>query len=172
MRDRGRPGDPDGPVDPDVPGRSDDPVPRTGDVPAGLVARLRAVCLALPDAYEENAWVGVRWRVREQTFAHVLSIDAGWPPAYATAAGTDGPAVVLMFRSAGPDLDALRNGGHPYFAPRWRSDEVGLVLRGGIDRDEVDRAEVGWDEVAELVTDSYCVQAPPRLAAQVRRPRG
>lgn len=27
-----------------------------------------------------------------------------------------------------------------------------------------------WDEVAELVTDSYCVQAPTRLAALVDRP--
>jgi hypothetical protein len=73
---------------------------------------------------------------------------------------------VLMFRSEGPELDALRNGGHPYFAPRWRSDEVGLLLSAG-DRDDVD-----WDEVAELVTDSYCTRAPRRLADEVRRRLG
>jgi YjbR protein len=140
--------------------------PGRGEVSAGLVARLRDVCLALPEAYEEIAWVGVRWRVREQTFAHVLAIEAGWPPAYAAAAGTDGPAAVLMFRSEGPELDALRNGGRPYFAPRWRSDEVGLLLSAG-DRDAVD-----WDEVAELVTDSYCTRAPRRLADEVRRRLG
>jgi hypothetical protein len=140
--------------------------PGKGEVPTGLVARLREVCLALPEAYEETAWVGVRWRVREQTFAHVLAIDAGWPPAYAREAGTGGPVSVLMFRSEGPELDALRNMGHPYFAPRWRSDEVGLLLSAA-DPDEVD-----WDEVAELVTDSYCVQAPRRLAAEARRRLG
>jgi YjbR len=140
--------------------------PGRGEVPAGLLARLRDVCLALPEAYEEAAWVGVRWRVREQTFAHVLAIEAGWPPAYATAADTDGPAVVLMFRSEGAELDALRHVGHPYFAPPWRSDEVGLLLGAG------ERDEVGWDEVAELVTDSYCTRAPSRLADEVRRRLG
>jgi hypothetical protein len=147
---------------------TDGPPPGAGDVPAGLVLRLRDVCLRLPEAYEENAWAGMRWRVRGRTFAHVLAIDAGWPPAYAREAGTGGPAVVLMVRSAGPDLDALRNVGHPYFAPRWRSDEVGLLLGGGADPAEVGADDVDWVEVAELVTDSYRIQAPRRLAAQVR----
>jgi hypothetical protein len=31
---------------------------------------------------------------------------------------------------------------------------------------------VDWDELTELVTESYCCQAPPRLAADVRRPAG
>jgi hypothetical protein len=118
------------------------------------------MCLALPEAYEEEAWVGTRWRVRKRTFAHVLVIDLGWPPAYARAAATDGPATVLMFRSSGPELDALRTIGRPFFAPRWRSDEVGMVVDG----------DVEWREVTELLTESYCVQAPMRLAQSVRRP--
>jgi hypothetical protein len=130
------------------------------DVSAEVLAGLRRVCRELPEAYEEEAWVGVRWRVRGQTFAHVLVIDAGWPPAYARAAHTDGPATVMMFRSSGPDLAALREGGPPFFAPPWRADEVGLVLAAYVD----------WAEVAELVTDSYCLQAPKRLAATVVRP--
>lgn len=60
------------------------------DVPADVVSNIRSVCLRLRDAYEERAWVGVRWRVRKRTFAHVLVVDAAWPPAYARAAGTDG----------------------------------------------------------------------------------
>lgn len=36
-------------------------------VPAAVLARLRAACLALPDAYEEQAWVGTRWMVRKKT---------------------------------------------------------------------------------------------------------
>jgi hypothetical protein len=33
-------------------------------------------------------------------------------------------------------------------------------------------AAVDWDEMAELLTDSYCVLAPKKLAALVRRPPG
>jgi YjbR len=129
-------------------------------VPAGYLAELRRICRALPEAYEEKAWVGVRWRVRKRTFAHIVSIDDGWPPAYARAAGTAGPAVVLTFRSSGTELDVLRQMGAPYFAPPWRSDEVGLVLDESVD----------WVEIDELVTDSYCTQAPKRLVALIERP--
>ena len=132
------------------------------EVSAGVLDRLRPVCMALPDAFEEPAWVGIRWRVRTRTFAHVLRVDSGWPPAYARAAGNDGPLTVLMFRSSGPELDVLRRSGRPFFAPPWRDDEVGMVL--GADTD--------WDEVAELLTESYCTQAPRSLAARVERPPG
>lgn len=134
----------------------DDP----GEVPAAYLTELRRACDSLPEAYEEQAWVGTRWRVRKDTFAHVLTVQDGWPPAYARAAGTDGPAVVVTFRSSGVELDALRHAGHPYFAPMWRSDEVGLILGDDVD----------WDEVTELVTESFCLQAPKRLAALVQRP--
>jgi hypothetical protein len=130
------------------------------DVPREIVAHLRSVCMALPEAYEEPAWVGTRWRIRKRTFAHVLTVESGSPPAYARAAGTADPVTVLMFRSSGPELDVLRNAGHPFFAPRWRGDEVGMVLD----------ADADWDEVKELVTESYCGQAPKKLAALVERP--
>ncbi len=123
------------------------------DVPPELLAELRSVCLGLPEAYEEQAWVGTRWRIRTRTFAHVLVVDSGWPPAYARAAATNGPATLLTFRSSGPELDALRRAGHPYFAPVWRKDEVGMVLDPPID----------WDEVAELLETAYRITAPKRL---------
>jgi hypothetical protein len=122
-----------------------------------VVEQVRAVCDELPEASEESAWAGTRWRVKGRTFAHVVAVADGWPGAYARAAATDGPATLLTFRSSGPELDALRHGGPPFFAPVWRADEVGLVVGDDVD----------WDEVAELVTDSYCVQAPKRLAAGV-----
>jgi hypothetical protein len=130
------------------------------DVPAEIVDDLRSVCLRLPEVDEEAAWVGTRWVVRGRTFAHVLVVDDGWPPAYARAAGEDGPIVVLTFRASGTDLEALRQGGPPFFAPPWRVDEVGLVLGDAVD----------WTEIAELLTDSYCLQAPRDLARSVVRP--
>ena len=135
---------------------------RSEDVPVKILDRLRAVCLALPQTYEEQAWVGVRWRIRKRTFAHVLIVDHGWPPAYARAAGTDGPATLLTFRSAGDELDVLRGTGQPFFAPVWRADEVGMQLG----------REVDWEEIAELVIESYCVQAPKHLSDLVDRPDG
>lgn len=130
------------------------------DVPAATAARLRSVCMALPEVYEEEAWVGTRWRVRKRTFAHVLEIDSGWPPAYARAAGSDGPVTVMTFRSSGPELHALANSGPPFFKPRWLEDIVGMVLEDGVD----------WDEVTELVTESYCALAPQPLVELVDRP--
>jgi predicted DNA-binding protein (MmcQ/YjbR family) len=127
-----------------------------------LVAGVRAVALALPEAYEEAAWVGTRWRVRGRTFAHLLSIEQGRPQSHARAAGTAGPCTILTFRSSGLELETLRRTGPPFFAAPWRGDEVGLLMDGDVD----------WDEVGELVTDSFCLLAPQRLAAAVTRPAG
>jgi YjbR len=130
------------------------------DVDPRFVERLGAICLRLPEVVEEDAWVGVRWSIRTKNFAHVVAIDDGGPGAYAAAAGTAGPATVLTFRATGDELVALSAVGPPFFKPVWFRDIVGLVL--ATDPDEVD-----WDEVTELVTESYRLLAPKRLAAQL-----
>ena len=130
------------------------------EVAPELVARLRSICLGLPEVAEEAAWVGTRWTVRRKNFAHVVRIEAGWPPAYARAVDSDGPVTVLTFRAVGPELDALTAAGPPFFKPVWFDDIVGMVLDDGVD----------WSEVAELVTESYCTQAPKLLVTQVNRP--
>lgn len=119
------------------------------DVPSAVLAQLRSIAGDLPDAYEEPAWTGIRWRVRKRTFAHVLSVD-----------GDAGPATILAFRAEGDDLDVLKRAGHPFFVLGWGRDALGVVLEEATD----------WDEVREIVTDSYCAMAPKRLAAQVARP--
>jgi YjbR len=122
----------------------------TDDVPHEVESRLRQICLELPDAYEERAWVGTRWMVRKRTFAHVLGVDVGHGD----------PSVVLSFRSAGEELEVLRHAGHPFFVLGWGRDAIGMVLD-----DETD-----WDEVREVVTESFCVLAPKKLIALVNRP--
>ena len=112
--------------------------------------------MALPEVVEEDAWVGVRWSIRTKNFAHLVAIADGRPAAYAEAAGTTGPATVLTFRSAGDELVALSAVGPPFFKPVWFRDIVGLVLPD-------DPAAVDWDEVTELVTESYRLLAPKRL---------
>ncbi len=137
-------------------------MPDRAEVAPAVVASLRAICVALPEVREEEAWVGTRWRVRTRTFAHVLAVADGWPPAYARAAGIDGPATVLTFRARGPELEALGAVGPPFFRPPWHPEAVGMVLPDDPD----------WDEVTELLTESYCTLAPPALVVQVDRPAG
>jgi predicted DNA-binding protein (MmcQ/YjbR family) len=127
------------------------------DVDPTIVERLAAICLALPEVHEQDAWVGTRWRVGTKTFAHVVAITGGYPPAYAEAARAR-DATVLTFRAGGDDLAALSAHGPPFFKPVWFRDIVGLVLGTGVD----------WGEVTELLTDSYCLLAPRRLAERVR----
>ena len=127
------------------------------DVEPAVIERLRHICGALPEAYEEPAWVGLRWRIRLQTFAHVLRVEGGRPEAVARAAGTPGPATVLLFRSAGEELAALAHAGPPYFSAPWGYDAVGLVLDGDPD----------WEEIRELLVESFRIRAPKRLAARL-----
>jgi hypothetical protein len=121
------------------------------DVPDEVVGRLRPICAGLPETYEEPAWVGTRWRVRKRTFAHVLGIQDS---------PTAEPVIALTFRSAGPELDVLRHAGHPFFYAGWGRDVIGLVIDDATD----------WAEVAELLTESFCVMAPQKLVARVERP--
>lgn len=117
------------------------------DVPEAILKKLRKIALALPDAYEEQAWTGRRWMVRKKNFAHVFALDEGTKI-----------AVVMAFRSEEPELTFLKNAGHPYFNLGWGRNVIGIVLDKATD----------WSEVAELVTDSFCVMAPKKLAVQVR----
>ncbi len=126
-------------------------------VPHEVLSKLRLYCLDLPEAYEESAWTGTRWSVRKKNFAHALTIDGGWPPAYAQAANTPGPACVLTFRLPAARVASTRFARAPFFRPVWFPNIAGIFID----------ARTDWDEVQALVTDSYRVLAPKRLAALV-----
>jgi hypothetical protein len=134
------------------------------DVPPAVVRHLRSICTALPEVIEEPAWTGMRWRVRKRTFAHVMVVDDDSTPAFDPVKGVlEDPTAsvcIVVFRSQGAELVALRNAGHPFFYAGWGRDVVGMVLD----------ADTDWTEVAELMTESYCVLAPKKLIALVDRP--
>ena len=113
--------------------------------PDDVVQRLGAICAQFPDAREHEAWTGTSWRRGDVTFVHVVEITDGWPPAYARAFGTGGPATVVTFQAAPDEYEALRAAGHPYHHPPWRPGIVGVVVDDTTD----------WSELAELVGDSY-----------------
>lgn len=71
---------------------------------------------------------------RLRTFAHVLGVETE----------SAGSVVVLSFRSSGEELETLRHAGPPFLVLGWGRDAMGVILDG-----------VDWDEVRELVTESY-----------------
>ncbi len=132
------------------------------DVAPEILDRLRAICGALPEAYEEPAWIGVRWRVRKRTFAHVACLEQGRPGPYEVAARPDRDNTVVTFRASADEVNALGNSGPPFYFAGWGRNVIGIVLDGDTD----------WDEVSELLTESFCVMAPLKLVARVDRPSG
>jgi hypothetical protein len=121
-----------------------------------MVARVGELAMRLPEAYEEDAWTGVRWRIRARTLAHVVAL----PHLVADErfGVTDGRAVSLVsLRSVGEERAALVATGPPYLPSGW-SDEVVNVLLD-------DRTD--WEEMAELVTESYRLLAPARLVREL-----
>jgi hypothetical protein len=125
-----------------------------------VVARVAATALALPEAYEEDAWTGVRWRIRKKTFAHVLVAQEGYTSAYRDMTGIVEPTTVLTFRASGAELLALTIAGPPFYKPPWSPTAVGMVLDD----------DTSWDEVAELVAESYRFCAPQTLVRQLGGP--
>ena len=115
-------------------------------VPEETVLRIDAILGRLPEVREENAWVGTRWRVGSATIAHVF--------------GGEDQLFRITFRAEADEVMAFEHLGAPYFRAGWGRNVVGLLLDDDTD----------WDELAELLTDSYCLQAPQRLAARVARP--
>lgn len=116
------------------------------DVPDEIVAELRAACMALPEMIEVHVRDGWRWRIRNRTVADARTYDS-----------PEGSVTIVMFRAPHPEYEVLLASGPPFFWPMWGKDVVGMVLDDATD----------WAEVTELLTDSYRVLAPKKLAARV-----
>jgi predicted DNA-binding protein (MmcQ/YjbR family) len=130
-------------------------VPKTARIEpsAEVVTQLAATAMALPEAYEEDAWTGFRWRIRAKTFAHVMVAQDGFESSFRDATGMVDPTTVLTFHSSGDELLALVHAGLPFYKPPWSPTIVGMVLDDDTD----------WAEVTELVTESYRFCAPQKL---------
>lgn len=115
-------------------------------VPVDVVQRIATILEPLPECREHDAWTGVAWKTRDNTVAHVFG-------------GEDG-LVRVTFRAEPDEVQAFQHLGTQYFKADWGTNVVGLVLDQHTD----------WDELTELLTDSYCIQAPDHLAAQIDRP--
>jgi len=120
---------------------------------AEVVARLGTTALALPEAYEEDAWTGVRWRIRTTTFAHVMVAQPGFESSFRDITGIADLTTVLTFRATGDELLALTHSDLPFYKPPWSPTIIGMVIDEATD----------WAEAADLVTESYRACAPQKL---------
>jgi hypothetical protein len=110
--------------------------------------RVRRICLALPEAHEVEAWGEPTFRVRNKMFAM-----------YADAANHhgNGRAAVWCKAAAGNQTFMVAASPERFFVPPYVGPNgwVGVWLGRGTD----------WTELADLLTDSYRLVAPRRLAA-------
>lgn len=112
--------------------------------PDAIVRRVRAACAHLPEAYEEQAFQGVRWRIRGATLAALNSKE------------DDNRTVTYVTFHSREELAALVATGHPFY-PGWGGGLVAMVL--------TDDETTDWDDLRELLTESYCILAPKKLIA-------
>lgn len=107
--------------------------------------RLRAICLALPEAEETGGVGDPSFKVRDKIFAMRHQHHGRWSMWCKTPPGVQ-PALIAS--------DPSR-----FFAPPYVGHHgwVGVYLDVPLD----------WDEVADLVTDSYRKTAPKRLVRQL-----
>jgi YjbR len=123
------------------------------EVPEGIDQRVRTLCLALPEVTVRVDYSLTRARSTAQSFdirgrSFCLLVAIG------SSTGKSLPLLVL--RADPDDREALLSIGHPFFRPqRAGHDRVGVWLTDNAD----------WEEIRELVTESYRVLAPKKLAA-------
>lgn len=109
--------------------------------------RLRRICLALPEATEQEAWGEPTFRVRKKIFAM-----------YAGAGNHHGGgrAAVWLKAPLGVQEILVRSDPDTYFAPPYVGVNgwVGIVLH-----------RVSDDDLRDHVLESYCLIAPKKLVA-------
>jgi len=122
------------------------------EVPEDTVERVRALCLALPEvtlrvdgSQTTTRSTAHSFDIRRRSFCLLVAWE-----------GPAGKPVPLLVLRAGPDeREALLSIGHPFFAARAGPDRIGVLLTGHTD----------WEEIRELVTESYRILAPKKLTA-------
>ena len=122
------------------------------EVPKEIVGRVCALCLALPEVTvrvdeprSSARSTAQSFDIRRRSFCLLVAV-----------LGTTGkPAPLLVLRVDPDDREALLSSGHPFFASRAGRDRIGILLTDDTD----------WEEIRELVTESYRLLAPNKLTA-------
>jgi predicted DNA-binding protein (MmcQ/YjbR family) len=123
--------------------------PRMYDDSNALIKRLREVCLALPEAFEKEAWGECTFRVTGGSMFAMT--DNNHHNSGHVAVWVKAPP---MIQEILVNSDRGRFFVPPYMGPKgW----VGVRLDG----------RVNWDEVAGILKDGYLMSAPKKLGGRV-----
>ena len=122
------------------------------EIPEEIVDRIRALCLALPEVTMRVDESLTRTRstarsfdIRRRSFCLLV--------AWVNSTGEGVPRLVL--RIDPDEREVLLAGGHPFSASRARRDRIVVALTDDTD----------WEEIRELVIESYRMLAPKKLSA-------
>jgi hypothetical protein len=122
------------------------------EIPEEVFERVEALCIALPE-------VTVREDVShkpERSTAYSFDIRGKSFCLLVARAGPGGaPKSMIVLRSDPDEGQALLSLGEPYFTTRAGGDRIGIHLTKDTD----------WEEIREVVTDSYRRLAPKKLVA-------
>jgi hypothetical protein len=113
------------------------------------LVRLTKICLTLPEVTRNCHGSHAAFLIRKKTFAYFLDDHHGDGIVAVACKALPGDNAVLI--AAQPDR---------FYMPAYIGSRGWVALR-------LDMGPVDWDEVAELVSGSYCLVAPKRLAALV-----
>src|SRR5689334_18993901 len=112
---------------------------------ADVLDRLRAICLALPEATEGGGVGNPTFRVRDKIFAMQHPVD--------------GRMTVWCKAPAGAQQALVGSDPEHFFVPPYVGHHGWIGLWFDVDLD--------WELISGLVTDSYRLTAPKRLAARL-----
>ena len=123
------------------------------EVPEDIVERVRTLCLALPEVtVRVDGSLTRRDRRRSRSTSAGGRSACSWPWELGRCRK---PVPLLVLRADPDEREALLSIGHPFFASRAGRDRIGVLLTDDTD----------WEEIRELVTESYRILAPKKLTA-------
>jgi hypothetical protein len=121
------------------------------EVPVVILERVRTLCLALPEvgvrvdhSLTRSRSTAYSFDIRQRSFCLLVAVEEP----------TGRPVPLIRLRADLAEREALLSIGHPFFAPRAGRDHIGVLLADDTD----------WEEIRELVTESYRLLAPKKLS--------
>ena len=115
------------------------------EVPEHYVGRVQKLCLGLPYSTERADKWAYNYEIRKRSFCLLIAPEDP----------KGKPVPLLVLRADEDEREVLLAIGHPFFATRGGGNRIGVLLSKKTD----------WEEISELVTESYRILAPKKLSA-------
>jgi len=122
------------------------------EVPESIVERIRALRLALPEVtvrvdepLTSTRSTAHSFDIRRRSFCLLVALKGS----------ACKPVPLLVLRADRDEREALLSTGHPFFASRAGRDRIVVLLTD----------DTNWEEISELLIESYRMLAPKKLAA-------